>query len=66
MYHDCKTIETDLNERLKNLVSKLTFKAINWKIKMIEGDLAGANNNLQEMEKILAQMKLYLSSYQIH
>jgi hypothetical protein len=66
MYHDCKTSETNLNERLKNLVSKLTFKAINWKIKMIEGDLAGANKDFQEIERVLEQMKMYLSPYKLH
>jgi hypothetical protein len=66
MYNDCNLSETNLNEKLKKLVSKLTFKAINWKIKMMEGDHPGAVQNFQEIEKILEQMKLYVNSYKIH
>lgn len=66
MYYDCRWFETDLNERLKTLVSKLTFKAISWKMKILQGDQAGANQEIKEMENIIEQMRLYLTSKRIH
>ena len=66
MYQDYKQSEIDVNDRLKDLVSKLAFKAINWKIKVTESDQIVANQDLQEIEKILEQIKLYLSSDRLH
>ena len=66
MFNELDKSLTDQNKRLINLVSRLTYKAIDWKIKVMEGDHPGADKNLQEMEKILEQMKLYASTYKIH
>jgi hypothetical protein len=66
MFNELDKSVSNLNERLKNLLGKLLFRAMNWKIKIINGDLIGANENLQEMYKILEQMKFYVSSYKIH
>ena len=66
MFNELDGSVSNLNERLKNLLGKLLFRAMNWKIKTINGDPIGANENLQEMYKILEQMKFYVSSYKIH
>ena len=66
MFNELDGSVSNLNERLKNLLGKLLFRAMNWKIKIINGDPIGANENLQEMYKILEQMKFYVSSYKIH
>ena len=66
MYNEWNGTVTKLNERLKNLVVTLAFKGMNWKIKIMKGDREGANKNIHDIEKILEQMKLYLSSFTIH
>jgi hypothetical protein len=66
MYNELNGTVTKLNEKLKNLVVTLAFKGMNWKIKIMQGDREGANENIHDIEKILEQMKLYLSSFTIH
>jgi hypothetical protein len=66
MFNELDESVTNLNESLKNLLAKLLFRAMNWKIKIIDGDPVGAKENLQELYKILEQMNFYTSSYKIH
>jgi hypothetical protein len=66
VYYNYKWSEISFNENLKNLVSKLTFQSIKWKINMLEGNHLSAKQNLKKIEAILEQMKLYFSSYNIH
>jgi hypothetical protein len=66
MFNELDESVTNLNKSLKNLLAKLLFRAMNWKIKIIDGDPVGANENLQELYKILEQMNFYTSSYKIH